>query len=202
MQVVMELAAPHHRAALRRDPGRGPAGRDPAESAGAGGLSQDMSRRTTLQSSRSSRSKASTPSTARATSCTASRSRSARARSWACSAATASARARRSRPSWASSRRARAACVFEGKPIAGLPPHKLARLGIGYVPEDRRIFKLLTVMENLRTGLDRPGVTEAQAARSCSTRSSPTSRASPSGATRPAARCRAASSRCWRSPGR
>jgi hypothetical protein len=36
-----------------------------------------------------------------------------------------------------------------------MPSHKLARLGIGYVPEDRRIFKLLTVMENLRTGLDR-----------------------------------------------
>ena len=36
--------------------------------------------------------------------------------------------------------------------ITGLPPHKLAQLGIGYVPEDRRIFRLLTVMENLRTG--------------------------------------------------
>ena len=42
--------------------------------------------------------------------------------------------------------------LFEGHAIAGLPPHKLARLGIGYVPEDRRIFRLLTVMENLRTG--------------------------------------------------
>jgi branched-chain amino acid transport system ATP-binding protein len=52
--------------------------------------------------------------------------------------------------------------VFEGKPITGLPPHKLARQGLGYVPEDRRIFKLLTVMENLRTGLDRSGVTEAR----------------------------------------
>jgi len=46
------------------------------------------------------------------------------------------------------------------QPITGVPPHKLAKMGIGYVPEDRRIFKLLTVMENLRTGLDRPGVTE------------------------------------------
>ncbi len=50
--------------------------------------------------------------------------------------------------------------LFEGKPVSGMPSHKLARLGIGYVPEDRRIFKLLTVMENLRTGLDRDGVTE------------------------------------------
>jgi len=46
-----------------------------------------------------------------------------------------------------------------GNSIAGLPAHKLARLGIGYVPDDRRIFRLLTVMENLRTGLDRRGVT-------------------------------------------
>jgi branched-chain amino acid transport system ATP-binding protein len=49
---------------------------------------------------------------------------------------------------------------LEGNPITGLPPHKLARLGIGYVPEDRRVFRLLTVMENLRTGLDRHGVTD------------------------------------------
>jgi len=51
--------------------------------------------------------------------------------------------------------------LFDGKPVTGMPSDRLARLGIGYVPEDRRIFKLLTVMENLRTGLDRGGVTEA-----------------------------------------
>jgi branched-chain amino acid transport system ATP-binding protein len=50
--------------------------------------------------------------------------------------------------------------MFDGNAITGLPPHKLARLGVGYVPEDRRIFRALTVMENLRTGLDRNGVTE------------------------------------------
>jgi branched-chain amino acid transport system ATP-binding protein len=50
--------------------------------------------------------------------------------------------------------------LLDGNAITGLPPHKLARLGIGYVPEDRRIFRLLTVMENLRTGLDRQSVTE------------------------------------------
>ncbi len=49
---------------------------------------------------------------------------------------------------------------LEGAPITGFAPHRLARLGIGYVPEDRRIFRALTVMENLRTGLDRAGVTE------------------------------------------
>jgi branched-chain amino acid transport system ATP-binding protein len=49
---------------------------------------------------------------------------------------------------------------LEGRPITGLAPYRLARLGVGYVPEDRRIFRLLSVMENLRTGLDRHGVTE------------------------------------------
>ncbi|HLK83704.1 MAG TPA: ABC transporter ATP-binding protein [Xanthobacteraceae bacterium] len=48
---------------------------------------------------------------------------------------------------------------FAGRAVTGLPAHKLARLGMGYVPEDRRIFRFLTVMENLRTGLDRRGVT-------------------------------------------
>jgi branched-chain amino acid transport system ATP-binding protein len=51
---------------------------------------------------------------------------------------------------------------FEGRPITRLPAHRVARLGIGYVPEDRRIFPLLTVTENLRTGLDRTGVTAAR----------------------------------------
>ena len=54
------------------------------------------------------------------------------------------------------------AVLLEGEAITGLPAHKLARLGIAYVPEDRRIFRLLSVMENLRTGLDRRGVGEAR----------------------------------------
>src|SRR5215468_12468521 len=52
--------------------------------------------------------------------------------------------------------------LLDGNAITGLPAHKLARLGIGYVPEDRRIFRLLTVMENLRTGHDRHGVSETR----------------------------------------
>jgi branched-chain amino acid transport system ATP-binding protein len=52
--------------------------------------------------------------------------------------------------------------LFEGRRITQLAAHRLARLGIGYVPEDRRIFRLLTVTENLRTGLDRHGVTKAR----------------------------------------
>jgi len=39
--------------------------------------------------------------------------------------------------------------IFDGKPIHGLPAHQIARAGIGYVPEDRRIFPGLTVRENL-----------------------------------------------------
>ncbi len=52
--------------------------------------------------------------------------------------------------------------TFQERDITGLPPHRIAHLGIAYVPEDRRIFRLLTVMENLRTGLDRAGLTEAR----------------------------------------
>ncbi len=39
--------------------------------------------------------------------------------------------------------------TFEGRSIAGLEPFEIARLGIGYVPEDRRVFSELSVMENL-----------------------------------------------------
>jgi branched-chain amino acid transport system ATP-binding protein len=39
--------------------------------------------------------------------------------------------------------------VFDGTDITGLPPHRIARLGLGFVPENRRIFAELTVWENL-----------------------------------------------------
>ena len=39
--------------------------------------------------------------------------------------------------------------------VSALPPWERAALGIGYVPEERRIFSHLTVRENLRVGLDR-----------------------------------------------
>lgn len=38
---------------------------------------------------------------------------------------------------------------FMGEEITGRPPFKIARLGIGYIPDDRRIFAELTVEENL-----------------------------------------------------
>jgi branched-chain amino acid transport system ATP-binding protein len=39
--------------------------------------------------------------------------------------------------------------LWKGTDIAGWPPHRVARAGIGFVPEDRRIFAELTVWENL-----------------------------------------------------
>jgi branched-chain amino acid transport system ATP-binding protein len=41
---------------------------------------------------------------------------------------------------------------FAGQEIAGMPGFRIARLGLGYVPEDRRIFTDLTVAENLEVG--------------------------------------------------
>ena len=38
---------------------------------------------------------------------------------------------------------------LEGQPLLGLPPHRRARLGIGYMPEDRRIVPQLSVDENV-----------------------------------------------------
>ena len=41
---------------------------------------------------------------------------------------------------------------FDGRDLAGMDPHRINRLGIGWVPEDRRIFTDLTVLENLEVG--------------------------------------------------
>jgi len=49
---------------------------------------------------------------------------------------------------------------FKGSEIAGLPSYRIARLGLGYVPENRDIFPGLTVRQNLVLGLKdvkRPG---------------------------------------------
>jgi len=43
--------------------------------------------------------------------------------------------------------------LFDGEGIAGLSPHKIARRGIAYIPEERRIIPNLTVFENLKMGM-------------------------------------------------
>ena len=45
---------------------------------------------------------------------------------------------------------------FQGKDIEHLAPFQIARLGLGYVPEERRIFTELTVLENLEVGRQPP----------------------------------------------
>ena len=52
--------------------------------------------------------------------------------------------------------------VFEGHELTRLAPHQVAQLGVGYVPEERRIFTDLTIMENLEVGrqVPRAGVFE------------------------------------------
>jgi branched-chain amino acid transport system ATP-binding protein len=42
--------------------------------------------------------------------------------------------------------------IFHGRSITDRPPHQIAQLGIGLVPEDRRMFAKLTVRENLELG--------------------------------------------------
>jgi branched-chain amino acid transport system ATP-binding protein len=44
-----------------------------------------------------------------------------------------------------------------GEETTRLPPYRVAAMGVGYVPEGRRIFANLTVEENLRVPLERPG---------------------------------------------
>jgi branched-chain amino acid transport system ATP-binding protein len=44
-----------------------------------------------------------------------------------------------------------------GKDITGQPPYRIAASGVGYVPEGRRVFANLTVDENLRVPIERPG---------------------------------------------
>ena len=50
--------------------------------------------------------------------------------------------------------------LWQGRDITGWSPHRVARSGIGFVPEDRRIFAELSVRENLEVGVraaKRPG---------------------------------------------
>jgi branched-chain amino acid transport system ATP-binding protein len=41
---------------------------------------------------------------------------------------------------------------LDGKPLSGLPAHKVVRVGVGYVPEGRQVFGSLSVLDNLMLG--------------------------------------------------
>ena len=51
---------------------------------------------------------------------------------------------------------ARGSVAFDGRRIERLSPYRIARLGLGWVPEDRRVFTELSVMENLSVGRQPP----------------------------------------------
>jgi len=47
--------------------------------------------------------------------------------------------------------------LFKGVDITPMPAFKVARMGIGYVPQGRRLFPEMTVLENLKTGMRKKG---------------------------------------------
>ena len=84
---------------------------------------------------------------------------------------------------------------FFGQDMTGAPPYRIAEAGVGYVPEGRRVFANLTVEENLRVPLERPGPGRSRA----STR---LFRGSPSAGSTWAPSSPGASRRCCRSRAR
>jgi branched-chain amino acid transport system ATP-binding protein len=61
---------------------------------------------------------------------------------------------------------AQGSITLEGHTLNGLEPHVICHRGVGFVPEDRRIFPGLTVEENLALGfMQTPGVTRAESRR-------------------------------------
>ncbi len=49
-------------------------------------------------------------------------------------------------------RPARGTITFDGTPLTGRPPHEVARMGLAIVPEGRRVYRDMTVYENLEMG--------------------------------------------------
>lgn len=47
--------------------------------------------------------------------------------------------------------------IYNGRDLTGKQPYKIAQAGIGYIPEERRIFNNLTVLENLNMGAKNQG---------------------------------------------
>ena len=89
---------------------------------------------------------------------------------------------------------------FDGRDITRMPTHEIARLSIAQSPEGRRIFPRMTVYENLQMGasINKFAYFDQDLERVFAMFPAP------QGAHRSsaAARCRAASSRCWPSPAR
>jgi len=82
---------------------------------------------------------------------------------------------------------------FEGETIRHRPAHEIAALGIAHVPEGRRIFPGLTVMENLELGFYLKKGTSGKGW----TPSTPFSRSLRKGVLKPEGPSRAENSRCW-----
>ncbi len=64
---------------------------------------------------------------------------------------------------------------FNGRDVTRAPTHEIARMGLGWVPDDRRIFPTLTVARNLAIARKRtrvPGLARAATASRSSARSS------------------------------
>ncbi|PTM41808.1 ATP-binding cassette domain-containing protein [Bosea sp. 124] len=55
--------------------------------------------------------------------------------------------------------------AFDGRPILTVPPHERPRLGIGYAPEDRRLFSSFSIEENIRLPAEVMKVPAAEIAR-------------------------------------
>ena len=88
---------------------------------------------------------------------------------------------------------------FGGREIRGLPPYRIAKLGIGLVPEGRQVFPNLTTRENLlATAANRNGAADPWT----SARFSRCFRDSPNAPARWPIFFPVANSRCWRSAGR
>ena len=85
---------------------------------------------------------------------------------------------------------------YKDEAITGSAPYRIARKGIGYVPDDRRIFADLTVSENL--DIARRSRPDINGTRNGSSRCFPSSRRSPA---EKAESFPAASRKCWPLPG-
>jgi len=90
--------------------------------------------------------------------------------------------------------------IFEGSEITGFPPFKAAQAGLGYVPEERRIFPELSVHDNLLLGI-KGGKIKTPTIPTCGRRiaSMVTFRSSGNAAIPRGGSCPEASSRCCRS---